>query len=90
MVAVNCLKYTLLSLVALPLVCFAENAVGESDNFDTFLDDIPSVYSASKYEQKITEAPASVSIVTAEEIKHYGYPQFCRHPARSARILCGG
>jgi iron complex outermembrane receptor protein len=35
--------------------------------------DIPSVFSASKYEQKITEAPSSVSIVTAEEIKRYGY-----------------
>lgn len=37
------------------------------------LQDIPSVYSASKYEQKVTEAPSSVSIVTAEEIKRYGY-----------------
>ncbi|HNP29462.1 MAG TPA: TonB-dependent receptor [Nitrospirales bacterium] len=35
--------------------------------------DIPSVYSASKYDQKITEAPSSISIVTAEEIKKYGY-----------------
>jgi len=34
---------------------------------------IPSVFSASKYEQKVTEAPSSVSIVTAEEIKKYGY-----------------
>ena len=35
--------------------------------------DIPSVYSASKYEQKVTEAPSRVSIVTAEEIQRYGY-----------------
>ena len=35
--------------------------------------DIPSVYSASKYEQKVTEAPSKVSIVTAEEIQRYGY-----------------
>ena len=35
--------------------------------------EIPTVYSASKYEQKITQAPSSVSIVTAEEIKKYGY-----------------
>jgi len=35
--------------------------------------EIPSVYGASKYEQKMTEAPSSVSIVTAAEIKKYGY-----------------
>lgn len=38
--------------------------------------DIPSVYSASKYEQKVTKAPASISIVTADEIKKYGYRTF--------------
>jgi len=35
--------------------------------------DIPSVIGASKYEQKVTEAPSSVSIVTAAEISKYGY-----------------
>ena len=35
--------------------------------------DIPSVYSASKYEQKVTEAPSSVTIITSDEIKKYGY-----------------
>jgi len=35
--------------------------------------EIPSVYSASKYEQKVTEAPSSISIVTAAEIKKNGY-----------------
>lgn len=35
--------------------------------------DIPSVFSASKYEQKVTEAPSAVSIVTAAEIRKYGY-----------------
>ena len=37
------------------------------------LQEIPSVYAASKYEQKVTEAPSSVSIITADEIKKYGY-----------------
>jgi len=32
-----------------------------------------SVYSASRYEQKATEAPSSVSVVTADEIRKYGY-----------------
>lgn len=39
----------------------------------TLFEDIPSVFGASKFEQKITEAPSSVSIVTAVEIKKYGY-----------------
>ncbi|MFN7944357.1 MAG: TonB-dependent receptor [Blastocatellia bacterium] len=35
--------------------------------------EVESVYSASKFMQKITEAPASVTIVTREEIHRYGY-----------------
>ena len=35
--------------------------------------EIPSVYSASKYEQKVTEAPSAVTIITADEIKKSGY-----------------
>lgn len=38
-----------------------------------FFQEIPSVYGACKYDQKVTEAPSSVSIVTAAEIKRYGY-----------------
>jgi outer membrane receptor for ferrienterochelin and colicins len=36
-------------------------------------EDLPSVFGASKYEQKPSEAPASVSIITSEEIQKYGY-----------------
>jgi iron complex outermembrane receptor protein len=35
--------------------------------------EIPSVFTASKYEQKVTAAPSAVSIVTASEIRKYGY-----------------
>ena len=35
--------------------------------------EVDSVYGASKFLQKVTEAPASVSIVTAQEIQEYGY-----------------
>ncbi len=31
------------------------------------------VYSASKYQQKEAEAPSSISVITAEDIRHYGY-----------------
>jgi outer membrane receptor for ferrienterochelin and colicins len=43
---------------------------------DLLFQDIPSVYTASKYEQKVTKAPASISIVTADEIKKWGYRSF--------------
>ena len=35
--------------------------------------EVPRVYGASKLEQKVTEAPSSVTIVTADEVKKYGY-----------------
>lgn len=34
---------------------------------------VDKVYGASKFEQKVTEAPSSVSIVTQEDIKQFGY-----------------
>jgi outer membrane receptor for ferrienterochelin and colicins len=34
---------------------------------------VATVYAASKYEQKITEAPSSVSVVSSDEVKRYGY-----------------
>jgi iron complex outermembrane receptor protein len=34
---------------------------------------IESVYGASKFEQKVTRAPSSVTIITADEIQKYGY-----------------
>jgi outer membrane receptor for ferrienterochelin and colicins len=34
---------------------------------------IPTVVAASKHEQKVTEAPSSVSLVTHEDIEQYGY-----------------
>src|SRR5437868_2338633 len=35
--------------------------------------EIPVVEAASKYKQKTTEAPSSVTIVTADEVKRYGH-----------------
>ena len=35
--------------------------------------EVPKVYSASKFEQSAAAAPSSVSVVTADEIRKYGY-----------------
>jgi iron complex outermembrane receptor protein len=35
--------------------------------------DIPSVFGASRFDQKLSEAPASVTVITAMDIKKYGY-----------------
>jgi outer membrane receptor for ferrienterochelin and colicins len=42
------------------------------------LGEIPIVYSAAKYEQKITEAPAAVTIITGDQIRKYGYRTFAQ------------
>jgi outer membrane receptor for ferrienterochelin and colicins len=38
--------------------------------------DVESVYGASRYEQRVTQAPSSISIVTADEIRRFGYTSF--------------
>src|SRR2546425_8919345 len=35
--------------------------------------EVPTVVTASKHEQKVTEAPSSVTVISADEIKKYGY-----------------
>lgn len=55
---------------------FSAYAVASDELDDTemlLFDDIPSVFTASKYEQKVTDAPARISIITAKEIESYGY-----------------
>ena len=58
------------------------DALGAQDDpnelFDLSLEelmevDVDTVYSASKYEQKLSEAPSSITIITADEIQRYGY-----------------
>lgn len=44
----------------------------------TLFDEIPSVYGAAKYDQKVHEAPAAVTIITAEQISRYGYRNFAQ------------
>lgn len=55
------------------LVQIAGDALDAAGEESMLFGEIPSVFGSSKYEQKVTEAPASVTIVTAEEIRRYGY-----------------
>lgn len=74
---------TILLLACLTILNPAAYAAKNSDNSARDLTDLDlkelmeievvTVYGASKFEQKITEAPAAVSIVTSSEIKRYGY-----------------
>ena len=78
----NANKYILpysitVGFVLIPLLVFAQadlsEPLGLRGEEKLLLQEVPSVYGASKYEQKVTEAPSSVSIVTADEIKKFGY-----------------
>lgn len=64
-------------IMAAPLLAHAQsdtpNLAALSTEEMMLFQEIPSVFGASKYEQKVTEAPSSVSIVTASEIKKNGY-----------------
>jgi outer membrane receptor for ferrienterochelin and colicins len=51
----------------------ARPAVAEKSLADLLAMEIPEVYSASKRAQKASEAPASVTVVTAEEIHRFGW-----------------
>ena len=63
----------ILSVSVFSFSAYAVDSIELDDTEMLLFDDIPSVFSASKYEQKVTEAPARINIVTAKEIEHYGY-----------------
>jgi outer membrane receptor for ferrienterochelin and colicins len=68
---------TLAACIALALAAAADAADGP-ELADMSLEDlmevrVESVYGASKHEQKVTQAPSSVTIVTAQEISRFGY-----------------
>jgi outer membrane receptor for ferrienterochelin and colicins len=70
----------LLASVLLTLAAFAraQQAPDSQGLADLSLEElmqvrVDSVYGASKHEQKVTQAPSSVTIVTADEIRRMGY-----------------
>jgi len=70
-ISLTCLAALLLPLPALSLA----NSPIPPELFDRSLEELldTPIRSASKYTQKSSEAPASVSVVSAEDIKRYGY-----------------
>lgn len=42
-------------------------------SLEELMDIVPNVYGASKFEQKSTEAPSSVTVISSDEINRYGY-----------------
>ncbi len=73
--------YQMLLLALVLLLVSVPQAIAQSDDgFGdglgselSLFEEIPSVFGASKYDQKVTEAPASTSIITSDEIKKFGY-----------------
>lgn len=59
----------------LPELSASSTPAGEGAENMVF-QNIPSVFGAVKYDQKVTEAPASITIITADQIKKYGYRSF--------------
>jgi hypothetical protein len=61
--------------------------LGEMSIEDLMKIEVQTVYGASKHMQKVTEAPASVSIVSAEAIQKYGYRTLADALSGSRRAL---
>lgn len=51
----------------------AQEEVAQIMGEELLFAEVPVVFAAAKFEQKIEEAPASVTVITADEIKRYGY-----------------
>jgi outer membrane receptor for ferrienterochelin and colicins len=74
-------RLALLCFLLLPICCGAaelEAGAPVVDLTDLPLEalmeiEVPTVYGASKFEQKTTAAPSSVTVINSEEIKRYGY-----------------
>ena len=75
--AAGFLTWLLLLVWASAGACFASEPLAGGGALQSaemvLFSEIPSVFGASRFDQKLTEAPASVTIVTAMDIKKFGY-----------------
>ena len=67
--------FLILSANAPEILAQTQDANEPEDFFEMSIEDLMEleIATASKYKQKISEAPSSVTVVTAEEIRKYGY-----------------
>ena len=67
--------YSLLTffLVMASPFSYSKETESSEDEQETLFSELPSVYTASRHEQPVTKAPAAVDIITAEQIKRYGW-----------------
>ena len=71
-------SFLLLAASVVPGLLWAQQKPASPDVLDMSLEDllnveIDSVWGASGYKQKVSNAPASITIITADEIQRYGY-----------------
>jgi outer membrane receptor for ferrienterochelin and colicins len=68
------------SLLVFGTLAWSQSAANDKDAdlTDLSIEELGKVeiYSASKFNQKVTQAPASISIITAADIKRFGYRSF--------------
>lgn len=74
--------FRLIALAALILSGWAPGFAQEDNSASRLLDmsleelmkvEVESVYAASRHQQKVTEAPASITVITSDDIQKYGY-----------------
>lgn len=69
-----CLWITfILALAPLSALASLESTAEVPPDERVFFEDIPKIYGASKYDQRTSDAPASVNIITSGDIKKFGY-----------------
>ncbi len=64
--------FVLGTLTLLPMLLGAQSEKSTSEE-SLLLGEIPSVFGASRFNQAVTEAPASVSVISSDEIAAYGW-----------------
>lgn len=67
------MKHLPLILAALITLCVSPSFAGSSEREMLMLMDIPVVVTASKTEQPINEAPATIEVITDKDIARYGF-----------------